>query len=235
MNSWTDQKIKCSLHFRSGHQRSSVKNNVHKNFTKFTEKYLCQVSFLTKLQAWGSNTGVFLKILQNLWEHLQNTSGWVLLIFIKCCVPSHAVAQLKFGLALFWSSQMKRKKTNSGNICNLKWKSKKDAKGIGTEGASCLLRHCESVKIDATYAIVFELMKAIINIPKKHLNIWFFFFILPEKFLLFLRYSNFCTFPSPLFSHVGHYWIYKRGWLKINTSVCDLIICLNWNWKTQIV
>ena len=191
MNSWTDQKIKCSLHFRSGHQRSSVKNNVHNNFTKFTEKYLCQVSFLTKLQAWGSNTAIFLKILQNLWEHLENTSGWVLLIFIKCCVPSHVVAQLKFGLALFWSSEMKRKKTTSGNICNLKWKSKKDARGIGTEGASCSLRHCESVKIDATYAIVFELMKAIINIPKKHLNIWIFF--------LFYRKSSFCSWDIQIF------------------------------------
>ena len=43
--------VKCSTkeHYRSSHQRCSVRKSVFRNFTKFTGKHLCQSLFLNKL------------------------------------------------------------------------------------------------------------------------------------------------------------------------------------------
>ena len=60
-------------------------------------------------------------------------------------------------------------------------------------------------------------------------------FLFYLKLLWLSRYLSFCTFPLPFFSTAGKCWIYTRSWLKINRKVFDAIMCLNWNFKTQIV
>ena len=43
----------ASVVFRSSHQRCSVRKGVHRNFTKFTGKHLCQSLFFKKKQTLG--------------------------------------------------------------------------------------------------------------------------------------------------------------------------------------
>ena len=83
-------------------------------------------------------------------------------------------------------------------------------------------------------------MKACINffiyfIKWKQLKNYEKCFLFYLQLLWLSRYLSFCSFPLPFFSPAGKCWIYKRSWLKINRKVFDAIMCLNWNFKTQIV
>ena len=76
---------------RSSHQRCSMKNGVLRNFTKFTEKHLCQSFFFNKVVDLRSATLLKKGLLHrsspvNFWKFLrtlflQNTSGRLLLKF----------------------------------------------------------------------------------------------------------------------------------------------------------
>ena len=77
-------EVRFTLIYGSSRSQMLIKIGVIKNFAKFTGKHLCWDTFLIKLQALrpenllkrDSNTGVFLRNLQNFYEHLflQNTS-----------------------------------------------------------------------------------------------------------------------------------------------------------------
>ena len=56
--------LKDCIFFRTSHQRCSIEKGVLRNFKKFTGKQLCQSLCLHKV-AGHSDTGVFLRILQN--------------------------------------------------------------------------------------------------------------------------------------------------------------------------
>ena len=55
---------------KSSHRRFSIKKAVLKNFAIFTGKHQCWSLFLVKLLKRDSNTGVFLSILRDFYEHL---------------------------------------------------------------------------------------------------------------------------------------------------------------------
>ena len=98
---------------RSSRLEVLYKKRVLKNFAKFTGKHLCQslpeaeaCNFIKKRD---SETGVFLWILQNFWEHLflQNTSG-------DCfCTSPQKHPQIDF------NTENSLKKTNLGLIIRL--------------------------------------------------------------------------------------------------------------------
>ena len=62
---------------RSSHQSCSIKNGVHRNFTKFTGKHLCQSLFFNKVTGLRCFPVNFVKFLGT--PFLQNTSGRLLL------------------------------------------------------------------------------------------------------------------------------------------------------------
>ena len=88
--------IKTGNSFRSSHQRCSMQKGVLRNFTKFTRKHLCQSLFfnqVTGLRLWHWCFPVkFVKFLRT--PFLQNTSGRLLLFFIKSAFFHEAFAML---------------------------------------------------------------------------------------------------------------------------------------------
>ena len=74
------------------------KKDVLTNFTKFTEKHLCQGLFFNKV----AGTGVFLWILWNYWEHLflQSTSGRLLQVLQLFIANTIFITEAAIGGAL---------------------------------------------------------------------------------------------------------------------------------------
>ena len=91
VNTTSKRSLVESITFRSSHWRCYAWKDVLKNFTKFTEKHLCQSLFFNEVAGlslqvyWkiDSGTNVFLWILRNKTPFLQNPSGQLLLYVVS--------------------------------------------------------------------------------------------------------------------------------------------------------
>ena len=61
LKTFTLARQKTTKLFRSSHQRCSMKKGVHRNFTKFTGKHLCQSLFFNKVAGLRPKTCSFIK------------------------------------------------------------------------------------------------------------------------------------------------------------------------------
>ena len=92
----------CS--FRSSHQRCSMKKGVLRNFTKFTEKHLCQCLFFNKVAGlWPK----FLKTPAFLTEHIRTTASLLYYGFMVCIFDEIERVDWCFKYFVFWAKRLK--------------------------------------------------------------------------------------------------------------------------------
>ena len=68
---------------------------------------------------------------------------------------------------------------------------------------------------------------------KRALEKWWKIFSI--KFFYSQNIQIFVLSLSSLFPSAGYCWIHKKGWLKINPKICDIVMCLNSHLKIQIM
>ena len=76
--------------------------------------------------------------------------------------------------------------------------------------------------------IYFTKRKHLRNYEKCSLLYW-------KSFYVSRNIQIFVLLSTLLFSPVSYCWIYWRRWQKINPKVYDIIICIKWNLKVQII